>query len=400
MRILMLNNEFPPLGGGTGVVNYYLLKAFDAVPDIWVDLVTSSRSRNTVENDQFGERINIFKVPVNNRNIHHASNRELLTYTWRGLNYSRKLLRLYHYDLSFAFSTVPAGAIAHALHVFGNVPYLVSLQGPDVPGFEARYNYLYPLLKPVIRRIWNGAAKVTAISRQHQQLAHDTMPELEIPIVYNGVDTTQFSPTKNPSRRDEVNILCVGRLIERKGQDHLLRAFANLRSKFGSPVRLTLVGTGDAEVSLKKLAADLRVANNVHFTGVVSGDIVVQVFREADVFVLPSQNEGMSVAVLEAMACGLPVVVTDTGGTAELVQENVNGFVIPWSNVNDLTEKLALLVRDQQLRHRMGNASRQTAMNFSWSAMARKYLELCVEITKGTVDPAVSRDHDSCRVVQ
>ena len=399
MRILMLNNEFPPLGGGTGVVNYHLLKAFDAVPDIWVDLVTSSRSHNTGESDRFGERINIFKVPVNNRNIHHASNRELLTYTWRGLNYSRKLLRRYHYDLSFAFSTVPAGAISYALHVFDHVPYLISLQGPDVPGFEARYNYLYPLLKPVIRRIWNRAAKVTAISRQHQQLAHDTMPELEIPIVYNGVDTTRFSPAKNPPRNDEINIVCVGRLIDRKGQDHLLRAFANLHLRSELTVKLTLVGTGDAEASLKKLAADLRVTDDVHFTGVVSSDVMPQVFREAEVFVLPSQNEGMSIALLEAMACGLPVVVTDTGGTAELVKENVNGFIVPWSNVNNLTEKLALLVSDQQMRHRMGNASRQTAMNFSWLTMARKYLELCVEIAKGSLPPSVSREHESCRVV-
>jgi glycosyltransferase involved in cell wall biosynthesis len=103
------------------------------------------------------------------------------------------------------------------------------------------------------------------------------------------------------------------------------------------------------------------------------------------VFVLPSQNEGMSIALLEAMACGLPVVVTDTGGTSELVQQNVNGSVVPWSNIAELVNKLALLVGDQQLRQRMGNASRQTAMNFSWPAMARQYLELCVEIAKGSL---------------
>lgn len=399
MRILMLDNEFPPLGGGTGVVNYHLLKCFDTVLDLHVDLVTSSRTHSAIELDQFGERITIHKVPVNNRNIHHASNRELLTYAWRGWNYSRKLLRQNHYDLSFAFSTVPSGAISYALRVAEGLPYLVSLQGPDVPGFEARYNYLYPLLKPVLRCIWNRAAIVTAISQQHRQLAHETMPDLEMPIVNNGVDTTVFYPADKQFKKDEINILCVGRLIERKGQDHLIRAFANLQAKSKSPVKLTLVGTGDADIYLRKLAVDLLVTNHVDFAGVVSSENMPQVYRDAEVFVLPSQNEGMSIALLEAMACGLPVVVTDTGGIAELVKDSVNGFIVPWANVHALTQSLDTLVIDQRMRHRMGTLNRQAAINFSWHAMARKYLELCVQIAQGTDAISASRERKSCRVV-
>src|SRR5438105_3194130 len=220
----MLDNEFPPLGGGTGVVNYHLLKELATYQDIWVDLITSSHSRGSYEIEHFSERITIYKVPVNNRNIHHSTNRELLTYAWRGLLLSRRLLKQHRYDLSFAFSSVPAGAINYILKVTRGLPYLVSLQGPDVPGFEARYNYLYPMLKPLLRRIWSHASVVTAISRQHQRLAHQTLPALEIPIIPNGVDIQTFQPTEEPRRGPEVNILCVGRLIERKGQHYLLRA--------------------------------------------------------------------------------------------------------------------------------------------------------------------------------
>jgi phosphatidyl-myo-inositol dimannoside synthase len=400
MRILMLNNEFPPLGGGTGVVNYHLLEFLNTVPDVWVDLVTSSRTRSTAEVECFGERINLYRVPVSNKNIHHASNRELLTYTWRGLSYSRKLLRERHYDLSLAFSTVPAGAISYILQICEQLPYLVSLQGPDVPGFEARYNYLYPVLKPLIRRVWSGAKIVTAISEHHRELANETMPELKIPIIYNGVDSTLFCPSDSRSEVDPVNILCVGRLIERKGQDHLLRAFARLRSKLTSPVKLTLVGTGDTEMSLKNLAKDLLIANSVDFAGVVPGEKMPDIFKRGDIFVLPSQNEGMSIALLEAMACGLPVVVTNTGGTVELVQENVNGFVVPWADVQALTEQLDLLIKDQQLRSRLGQASRQTAIKFSWDAMSQRYLELCVQIAQGRLSTSVPRTDEFCGVVR
>jgi phosphatidyl-myo-inositol dimannoside synthase len=382
MQILMLDNEFPPLGGGTGVVNYHLLKYLAVYPDLWVDMVTSSRSRANFETEKFAERITIYKVPVNNLNIHHASNRELLTYAWRAWQWSRRLLRQQRYDLSFAFAGVPAGAISYMLKITAGLPYLVSLQGPDVPGFEDRYNYLYPFLKPLLRRIWKEAAAVTAISAEHRRLAHQTMSELDIPIIHNGVDTTVFERASKPRLVSEVNILCAGRLIERKGQHHLLRAFANLRINCEYPVRLTLVGAGDAEDSLRRLARDLEVGNVVNFTGSVPSDHMPEVYSQADIFVLPSQNEGMSIALLEAMASGLPVIVTDTGGTAELVQQAVNGFVVAWGDVGALTNALATLVRDDQVRQRMGKESRQIATRFSWSAVAQKYLELCAQISQ------------------
>jgi len=376
----MLNNEFPPLGGGTGVVNYHLLKELAGYKDMWIDLVTSSRSRSEYKTERFAERITLYKVPVDNHNIHHSTNPELLRYTWRGLFICRKLLKHYRYDLSFAFAGVPAGGISYALYKTAGLPYLVSLQGPDVPGFEARYNYLYPILKPVLRRIWSNAAVVTAISQEHQRLALETMPQLKIPIIFNGVDTATFHQADGLHQRREVNILCVGRLIERKGQHHLLRAFANLRTHCDHPVRLTIVGTGDAEDALRHLVTDLGVTKEVVFAGFVPREHMPAVYRQADIFVLPSQSEGMSIALLEGMASGLPVVVTDTGGTAELVKEGVNGLVVPWADVPALTEALGTLAEDGQRREHLGHASRRIAEGFGWSAISSKYVELCTQI--------------------
>jgi glycosyltransferase involved in cell wall biosynthesis len=376
MRLLMLNNEFPPLGGGTGVVNHYLLREMSEHEDLFVDLVTSSRTRTNYETEQFASRITIYKVPVNNKNIHHSSNRELLAYAWRGLRFSRRLLQQHQYDMSFAFAGVPAGAISHALKSLAGLSYVVSLQGPDVPGFEARYNYLYPVLKPVLRRIWGAAAAVTAISKDHQRLAHQTMPDLRIPIIHNGVDTTMFHPPEVSRRGAGVRVLCVGRLIERKGQHLLLQAFSRLRRNAACPVALTLVGTGDAEDSLRRLASELGVEHAVTFTGFVPRDDMPHLYRQSDIFVLPSQNEGMSIALLEALASGLPVVVTDVGGTEELVQPGVNGFVVPWADVEALSQSLEKLVVDPLLRQKLGNTSRAQAARFSWTTVANEYVSL------------------------
>jgi phosphatidylinositol alpha-1,6-mannosyltransferase len=375
MRVLMLDNEFPPLGGGTGVVNWHLLQEMSAY-DLGVDLVTSSRTRDRYDVQHFGPGITIYRVPVDNKNIHHSSNQELLRYAWRGLVVSRRLVRQHRYDLSFAFAGVPAGAMSYALKATAGLPYVVSLQGPDVPGFEARYGYIYPVLKPLLRAVWRNAAAVIAISKEHQRLAHQTVSELDISIIPNGVNPRVFRPADAPHQSAEVNILCVGRLIERKGQHVLLRAFARLRGRPGRPIRLTLVGTGDAERSLRLLAADLGIADLVSFAGFVPRDSMPDVYRKADIFALPSQSEGMSVALLEAMASGLPVIVTDTGGTGELVQNGVNGFVIPWGDETSLSDSIGDLVGDAELRRRMGFNSRTKSADFDWSVITQEYVHL------------------------
>ena len=385
----MFDNEFPPLGGGTGVVNLHLLEEMALRPDVTVDLVTSSRTKAHYETERFAERITLYKVPVDNRNIHHATNGELLRYSWRGLRLARQLASERRYDVSFAFAGVPAGAISYLLRLTHGLPYVLSLQGPDVPGFEARYNYLYPVLTPLITRIWRHAGVVTAISAEQVALAHRTMPGLDLVTIPNGVDTTSFAPRQGASSRP-LTLICVARLIERKGQHHLLQAFARLRALCAEPTALIFVGTGDAEPQLRALAADLKVADAVTFRGFVPRERMPQVYHEADLFVLPSQHEGMSIALLEAMASGLPVIVTDTGGTAELVTQGHNGDIVPWADVPALADAMRRLLISSEQRSRMGEESRRRALAFSWRALAARYLELCAGVAAPSSD-SVSR---------
>ena len=375
----MFDNEFPPLGGGTGVVNYYLLLEMARCQDVTVDLVTSSRSRTAHETERFADRITIYKVPVDNRNIHHASNLELLRYSWRGLRMALRLVKQHRYDVSVAFAGVPAGAISCLLHLIHGLPYVLSLQGPDVPGFERRYNYLYPVLTPLIKKIWRRAGAVTAISAEQELLAHRTMPDLSLVTIPNGVDTELFAPLPGEVER-AFTMVCVARLIERKGQHHLLQAFAQLRASSARPLCLMFVGTGDAEPQLRELADRLQVADAVTFKGFVSREQMPPMYRKADVFVLPSQQEGMSIALLEAMASGLPVVVTDTGGTAELVTQGQNGEIVPWGDVPALTRALHNLLNAETLRRQMGAESRRRALQFGWPVLATRYIELCARV--------------------
>lgn len=379
LRILILDNEFPPLGGGTGVINYHVMTELDRHENVQVDLVTSSRTKHRYEVDGFGKRGRIFRVPVDNKNIHHSSNTELLRYTFKGLRQAYRLMRQQPYDLCWAYATVPAGFIALAMRVRTGLPYILITQGPDIPWYERRYYPLYPVLLPIVKLIWHFAAVVTAQSEASKGLIRKTSPRLPIKIIHNGVEIERFAPTlkliNQRGQRQPLTFACVGRLIERKGQQHLLQAvdLLNRRGFFGR-FRILLVGGGDSEEQLRHQCARLNLQDVVTFAGVVARDDMPQRYAEADVFVLPSYNEGMSVALLEALASGLPAVVTETGGTAELVKDN--GFIVPWADPVALADALEEFLRKPRLCREMGQKSYQVAENFSWKATAQAYLDL------------------------
>jgi len=371
MRLLLLNNEFPPLGGGTGTVNLALLRRWARVPDWEIDLVTSALG-GQCEQEQFAERICISKVPVNNRNLHHSSNRELLTYAARALVFALRRHRARPYDFCFAWSAVPAGGVALALRRLTGLRYLVRVCGPDIPGFERRYGLLYPLLTPVIRSIWHGAEVVVAKCQGEADMLHAVDRRVKTELVPNGVDLSAFQPGEPIPDIGPLRLLCVARLIERKGQQHLIEAVQRL-TEAGVDVALDLVGAGDAQAAYRALAQALGVAERVRFAGYVPREEMPARYAAAHVFVLPSYNEGMSVATLEALAAGLPVVVTRTGGTAELVEEGVNGLTFAWADVETLAAHLRRLATDRGLARRMGAASRTRAARFTWDAAAEAY---------------------------
>jgi phosphatidylinositol alpha-1,6-mannosyltransferase len=173
-------------------------------------------------------------------------------------------------------------------------------------------------------------------------------------------------------------LLCVGRLIERKGQRQLIRAVQHLYAE-GFNITLELVGDGDSLKAYQVLVQQLGLRDRVSFCGYVPREEIAAHYLAAHVFILPSYNEGMSVALLEAMAAGLPLVCTQTGGADQLVQESgpaANGFTFAWGDVDTLTAALRSLALDRSLARRMGAASRERATCFTWDTASQKILEL------------------------
>lgn len=350
MRILMLNYEFPPLGGGAGNANYYLLKEFAKHEDLHIDLVTSSPDKFKVE---FSENIRIFKLDVKKKGVHYWRMTEIALWSLKALLFSRKLAKKNDYDLCHAWFGWPGGFVAYLL----GLPFIVSLRGSDVPGYNPRLKILDMFLfKPLSKLVWGKAKEVIANSSGLKSLAQKTK-KIPIKVIYNGVDTKEFKPGKSSGKR----LISTGRLIERKGYHYLIEALRGL------DFSLTLIGEGNMENSLKKQAQNL----DVEFKGAVSHEKIAKELSKADVFVLPSLNEGMSNSVLEAMASGLPVVVTDVGGTKELVKGN--GFVVKRADAKELKKALKRYQNNPELITKHGKKSRELAEKMSWQNVAEEY---------------------------
>ncbi len=380
MRILMLDNEFPPLGGGMGTANQALLREFAPLPDLEIDLITAALGTQ-FEDCQLSERIRIYKVPVRNQNIHHSSNRELIRYTTQALPLALRLHKTRRYDLCFAWSALPAGAIARALQWQIRLPYMVWVSGPDIPGYERRYTWLYPLLTPILKTTWRNASPLIAKCPEEIDMIHRVDPQVKLKLIPNGVDLSSFRPGPPVPDDGPLNVICVARLIERKGQRQLIEAIKHLSDE-GLHLMLDLVGTGDSLDTYRAVVHRLGVESRVQFSGYVPREEIPGCYAAAHVFALPSFSEGMALAALEAMSAGLPLVLSRTGGTRDLVDEGVNGFTFEWGDVAALTTHLRLLATDRSLARRMAAASRARAVLFGWGGIANSYMELFLQFKR------------------
>ncbi len=371
MKILFLNYEYPPLGGGAGNATFYLLREFSKMPDLEIALVTSSVD-NQYHLEKAGENIEIHRLPIGKRNLnmHFQTNRELLVYSWKAFWFSRKLIRKQKFDLALAFFGIPCGYIAKKL----GLPYIVSLRGSDVPFYNKRFNLLDKIFfRRLSRHIWKEAQSVVALSHDLVNLAKKSAPNQKISVIYNGINTQEFYPDPETLAGEKTfNILFVGRLIERKGAIYLFDAFRNISKEYAY-LRLLIAGDGPMREKYEKFSRDNHLEEKISFLGAVDHNKIADLYRRSHVFVLPSLNEALGNVTQEALASGLPVITTGTGA-AELMRDN--GFIVKKESTEDIQNCLRKIITNKELRENMSRKSRQLAETMGWSDATRRYAEV------------------------
>ncbi len=369
MKILMLNYEFPPIGGGAGHANLCLLKEFSGMDDLQIDVLTSGPERGFYS-ENLSDNITIYKVGIGKKNLHYWTKREVLEWLFKAKPVYKRLTNEIDYDVVHSFFGFPTAYLCY--RDFAKTPYIVSLRGSDVPGYNARLGLDYILLSGLFKKIWRNASAVVANSKGLAQLANKFMPEIDIGVISNGVYADKFSPSDAKRSLDPVRLLTVCRLISRKRIDILIEAAAKLK-KDGVNVRLSIAGEGNLADGLKGIAESCGVENEVKFLGRVSTEDMPGVYRDNDIFVMSSAHEGMSNAMLEAIASGLAIVTTRCEGVEELIKNN--GIVVETADAEAISKAVAEIVNDPQRYSEFSSAACERAELFTWGNMAQEYLK-------------------------
>jgi glycosyltransferase involved in cell wall biosynthesis len=262
-------------------------------------------------------------------------------------------LGLRHLHVHFATPAATVGLIVTRTFPF---TYSITVHGPDE--FYDAPGYLLP--QKIASA--NLLCAIGSYARSQLMKLSDSSQWNKIEVTPLGVDAALFQPPPVAGNAGVFEVLCVGRLVPAKGQHVLLAAVAQLLS-CGRFVKLRLVGDGPDRESLQTAARRLHLEDAVLFEGAVNQDRIRDLYATADVFALASFAEGIPVVLMEAMAMEIPCVSTWITGIPELIRDEVDGLLVPPSDVDALASAIARLMDDSDLRLRLGKAGRRRVID-------------------------------------
>jgi phosphatidylinositol alpha-1,6-mannosyltransferase len=277
---------------------------------------------------------------------------------------------------------LPEGMAALAVKTFIRRPYAVLAHGEEIATCDSS-----GLLRRQLRMVYSQAKLVIANSQNTARLALACGARDDNCIVcHPGMDAARFGQIVSRAEararlglKDEKVLLSVGRLEWRKNQQAVVRAMSRVLAG-GLRVKYLVAGDGDQRTALEQLARQLSVESHVRMLGAVPEEMLTALYRASDLFVLPglatpTQFEGFGIVFLEAAAAGIPSICGRAGGSAEAVLDGQTGLVIDGSDEAGLIAALDRLLRDDDLRERMGRQARQRAIEqFDWPVLMRQLL--------------------------
>jgi len=356
LRVLLVTSELPPDVGGIG----------SHVAELARGLVSEIDRVTVVHPQSFGS-----KLPRKDTQAFEVDRpRVIKGEPFYGVMLHRWLVREH------------ARAPFDLVHVHGVRP-LSATRGLSVPtvftnhssGFLARLR-ASPKRQKRTAALMQHVASLIAPSDELVEAAHTLGYHGPATMIANGVDPTRFEPGPSPVRArlgigaDETVILLARRLVEKNGVTWFAKALGPLK---GTPFRVVVAGEGVERPAMEAILAENGMLERTIFLGSVANTDMPDIYRAADLSVLPSLAEATSIAGLEAMATGLPLVGTNVGGIPTIIENGTTGFLVPPHSPGTMANALWPLISDADLRRRMGAAARaKVEREFTWPIIVRK----------------------------
>jgi len=381
MKMLLITSVFPPQTGGSG---RWFWEIYRRLPREQVVIVAGEHPRQA-EFDRSHD-LTVVRMRLSLPTWGTFNPRGFCGYAGR-YRAIRRVLKQHRIAQVHCGTLLPEGWIAWLLKRTTGLGYLCYVHGEELNiGAHSRE------LGWMMRRVLRGAQRIIANSRNTAQLLEHNwhVPADRIAILHPGVDAERFIPAARcPDARrslgwdDRTVVLTVGRLQKRKGQDQLIRALPAIRRTVPD-VLYAIVGEGEERGNLESLVRDRALSHHVRFHGELNDDDLVHCYQQCDLFALPNREvdgdiEGFGMVLLEAQACGKPVIAGASGGTAETLSPGETGLLVHAEDPANLAQTIAPLLEDEPRRRRMGAAGRRWVEDqFEWASLSRRAGELFV----------------------
>jgi phosphatidylinositol alpha-1,6-mannosyltransferase len=298
-----------------------------------------------------------------------------------------RIVRQHDFGYVMAQSWYPSGIAAAFVSSRRTVGMSLTVHGNEI----LNKKFSAPFWKKRMRRVFEQADCIFCVSDDIARKTREVFPDLrgldrKTTVIFNGVDSGIFTP--NPPKTGLVEqyglkgkrvILTLARLVERKGQDMVIRALPEIRQRVGDVVYL-VCGKGSHESELRRLAEECGVSEHVIFAGFVANEERVDYYNLCDIYAMPSREipekgdvEGFGITYLEANACGKPVIGGKSGGVFDAVVDGATGLLVDPEDIISVAEACVLLLTDGELARTLGTKGRERVVkSFNWDAICSR----------------------------
>ena len=282
--------------------------------------------------------------------------------------------RIKNYDYVQAHWLIPQGIIQS----FFKKNYIITGHGSDIVSMNKG------IMLKLKQRALKNASAVTVVSKHLENVVKEICPSVRTEILPMGCWIKNFNAAERTenyfNQNDKKIILFVGRLDAKKGVQYLIQAMEYIDAQ------LVIVGSGTFETTLRRQA--IKYGDKIQFLGGKTHKELRSIYASADIFAAPSitgkngEQEGFGLVILEAMASGLPVVASNSGGIPDIIKDGINGFLSEEKNPENIAEKINMLLNNQNLYDSICEQSLETAKQYDYDIIGKKYARLIRESTK------------------
>lgn len=381
MNILVINYEYPPIGGGGGVLCKDISEGI-VLKGHQVTVVTSHYG--SLPGNEIINGVDVFRVPVLMRKKQTvASIPSMLSFVPMCIRKGNELMKREKFDVINTQFAIPSGPAGQYLSRRHNIPNVLSILGGDIidpSKFLSPHNTI--ILKQTVRSMLFGADRVVAESTDIKANAQKHYGcDRPIEIIPLGVFPNPHQAMSREALGLPTNkylLVTVGRLVKRKDIEALLRIFAKIEKK--APSLLLIIGDGPERNTIEAEIRKLKIDDSVRLLGRVSDERKYQYLTASDVYVSTAIHEGFGIVFLEAMECGLPVVCYNRGGQTDFLRDGETGSMIESGDESAFESKVDELLDSDSARERISDYNKIYVKEFYIENIADKYISIFREV--------------------